>query len=218
MAGSASFDQSPILICHHWVRMSRSPWQTQHPPTAGSTSFDQNLISNLVSLGANDQTTVADSASFDQSITFDLASLDTNEQVALTGSTSFDQGLTFDLMPLGLNGQVTTTPRSLQERRFSSNRTRYPSSLREETHFFKPQFLRSMSPQDAVKLVDWICQLDDFGRKGPENKSKWQLNVLGCEGIESKFVIALKFGQIKIGAFWSLPDSRFSAMCKEGQL
>ncbi|KAL4273937.1 hypothetical protein GQ457_13G018920 [Hibiscus cannabinus] len=26
------------------------------------------------------------------------------------------------------------------------------------------------------------------------------------------------FDQIKIGAFWSLPDSRFSAMCKEGQL
>ncbi|KAL4285566.1 hypothetical protein GQ457_16G016500 [Hibiscus cannabinus] len=34
----------------------------------------------------------------------------------------------------------------------------------------------------------------------------------------SRFVIVLQLGQIKIGVIWSLPYSRFSAICKEGQL
>ncbi|KAL4346479.1 hypothetical protein GQ457_17G012440 [Hibiscus cannabinus] len=118
---------------------------------------------------------------------------------------------------------------------------------------FKPEehinYRESMSPQDAVKLVDWICQLNDFGRKGPESVTTYYFRFKFClissgakeqtqrieifdlassgskEQIEVvtqrpwiKFVIALQFGQIKIGAFWSLPDSRFSTMCKEGQL
>ncbi|KAK8681586.1 hypothetical protein V6N13_053988 [Hibiscus sabdariffa] len=61
------------------------------PPTADSASFDQNLISDSVSLITSDQTTVADSTSFDQSVTFDLISLDTSERITRTDSTSFDQ-------------------------------------------------------------------------------------------------------------------------------
>ncbi|KAL4281436.1 hypothetical protein GQ457_03G018750 [Hibiscus cannabinus] len=107
----------------------------------------------------------------------------------------------------------------------------------------------SIFPQAAMKQTDWICQLNDFGRKGPESATTYYLRLKFClipsgakeqtQRIESfdlassgskeqievvtqrpwiKFVITLQFGQIKIGAFWSLPDSRFSAMCKEGQL
>ncbi|KAL4354788.1 hypothetical protein GQ457_06G011570 [Hibiscus cannabinus] len=95
----------------------------------------------------------------------------------------------------------------------------------------------SIFPQAAMKQTDWICQLNDFGRKGPESATTYYFRLKFClipSGIEfsssggipiwrpsvqrSKFVIALQFGHIKIGAFWSLPDSRFSVMCKEGQL
>ncbi|KAK8559397.1 hypothetical protein V6N13_026820 [Hibiscus sabdariffa] len=61
------------------------------PPTACSASFDQNLISDLVSLDTSDQTTVADSTSFDQSVTCDLISLDTSERITRADSASFDQ-------------------------------------------------------------------------------------------------------------------------------
>ncbi|KAK8549095.1 hypothetical protein V6N12_061993 [Hibiscus sabdariffa] len=66
--------------------MSRSP-----PPTACSASFDQSLISDLVSLDTSDQTTRVDSASFDQSVTCDLTSLDTSERITRADSASFDQ-------------------------------------------------------------------------------------------------------------------------------
>ncbi|KAL4387698.1 hypothetical protein GQ457_09G020220 [Hibiscus cannabinus] len=106
--------------------------------------------------------------------------------------------------------------------------------------------LQSIFPQAAMKQTDWICQLNDFGRKGPESATTYYFRLKFClipsgakeqtQRIESfdlassgskeqiKVVTQCpwmrrnRFGQIKIGAFWSLPDSRFSAMCKEGQL
>ncbi|KAK9003681.1 hypothetical protein V6N11_084315 [Hibiscus sabdariffa] len=61
------------------------------PSPTGYASFDQNLISDLVSLGTSDQTIVADSASFDQSVTCDLTSLDMSERITRADSASFDQ-------------------------------------------------------------------------------------------------------------------------------
>ncbi|KAL4341822.1 hypothetical protein GQ457_08G015110 [Hibiscus cannabinus] len=225
MANSASVDQSLISIWHH--RVNRLPTLPHR--------FDRNLISDLVSLGTSDQTTVADSTSFDQSITFDLASLDTNEHDALTGSTSFDQGLTFDLMPLCLNGQVTIagfTHRLLQERRFSSRRTRHPSHISLNLSFFELGDRKSycFRPEDHIHYRESF----DLASSGSKEQTKHGLDVFGCEGLEfsssggismwrpsvqrSKSVIVLQFGQIKIGVSWSLPYSRFSVMCKEGQL
>ncbi|KAL4284433.1 hypothetical protein GQ457_16G021180 [Hibiscus cannabinus] len=106
--------------------------------------------------------------------------------------------------------------------------------------------LQSIFPQAAMKQTDWICQLNDFGRKGPESTRTYYFRLKFClipsgakeqtQRIES-FDLASsgskeqievvtqcpwmrrnRFGQIKIGAFWSLPNSRFSAMCNEGQL
>ncbi|KAL4335773.1 hypothetical protein GQ457_07G004710 [Hibiscus cannabinus] len=106
--------------------------------------------------------------------------------------------------------------------------------------------LQSIFPQAAMKQTDWICQLNDFGRKGPESATTYYFRLKFClipsgakeqtqriecfdlasSGSKEQIEVVTqrpwmrrnRFGQIKIGAFWSLPDSRFSAMCKEGQL
>ncbi|KAK8621757.1 hypothetical protein V6N13_081190 [Hibiscus sabdariffa] len=57
----------------------------------GSASFDQNLIPNLVSLGANDQVTAENSASFDRSFISDLLSFDANEQITMAYLAPFGQ-------------------------------------------------------------------------------------------------------------------------------
>ncbi|KAL4290559.1 hypothetical protein GQ457_14G017220 [Hibiscus cannabinus] len=99
--------------------------------------------------------------------------------------------------------------------------------------------LQSIFPLAAMKQTDWFCQLNNFGRKGPESATTYYFRLKFCliplgakeqtQRIES-FDLASsgskeqievvtqcpwmrrnRFGQIKIGAFWSLPDSRFSA-------
>ncbi|KAL4323707.1 hypothetical protein GQ457_11G026290 [Hibiscus cannabinus] len=51
-----------------------------------------------------------------------------------------------------------------------------------------------MSPQDTMKQTDWICQLDDFGRRGSESattqysklKNEILFDLIGCEEANTK--------------------------------
>ncbi|KAL4384428.1 hypothetical protein GQ457_15G022010 [Hibiscus cannabinus] len=45
-------------------------------------------------------------------------------------------------------------------------------------------------------------------------KFRWYSNLTSF-GANEQICYRLAVGQIKIGVFWSLPYSRFSAMCKE---
>ncbi|KAL4323904.1 hypothetical protein GQ457_11G022540 [Hibiscus cannabinus] len=162
-----------------------------------------------------------------------------------------------------ITGPVSSWPSSeiSNTGREQSCRTLQPEGKHEEKGRVISPFLQVGRPKKMLLQVrkahllqgsvlnfrtDWICQLNDFGRKGPESATTYYFRLKFClipsgakeqtqriesfdlasSGSKEQIEVVTQcpwmrrntFGQIKIGAFWSLPDSRFSAMCKEGQL
>ncbi|KAK8703731.1 hypothetical protein V6N13_047377 [Hibiscus sabdariffa] len=91
LTDSASFDRSLVSIWRHRSCGDLASSDEQIFPRQVLASFDHNPVHDLVTLGMNDQITMANSASFDRSITSNLVSLDTNEQITLADLASLDQ-------------------------------------------------------------------------------------------------------------------------------